>query len=54
MVLVSMRVWDTQRRDLPRGKGTWEDLAPPDWRKQGDDPQYDAIEQYFNYLYHSL
>jgi len=32
-------------------KKDWPDLDSPDWRKEGDDDSYDAIEAFFDYLY---
>jgi len=43
-----------QRRALLRGKSSWEEIDAPDWRKEGDDPPYDAIESFFDYLYHNI
>jgi len=37
-----------ERRELPRGKTTWEELDLPDWRKEGDDDPNDAIKSFFN------
>jgi len=42
---------NNEKNRLLRGKKAWTDLDTPDWRKQGDDPPYDAIESFFDYLY---
>jgi len=40
-----------ERNRLLRGKRSWPEIDDPDWRKEGDDPPYDAIESFFDYLY---
>ena len=44
----------TRRRELLGGRSSWEQLDAPDWRKEGDDPPYCAIESFFDYLYHNI
>jgi len=39
------------RSQLLRSKRSWEELDDPDWRKEGDEDSYDAIESFFHYLY---
>jgi len=39
------------RRRLLVAKKTWPELDNPDWRKEGDEDSYDAIESFFDYLY---
>jgi len=39
------------RKRLLRAKKSWPELDNPDWRKEGDDDSYDAIESFFDYLY---
>jgi len=40
-----------ERNRLLRGKKTLLDIDHPDWRKEGDDTPYDAIDTFFDYLY---
>jgi len=35
-------------------KSTWEELDAPDWRKEGDDGLYNAIEAFFSFIYHEI
>jgi len=35
-----------------RGKSSWEEIDAANWRKEGDDPAYGAIESFFDYLNH--
>jgi len=44
-------IHQSERSRLLRGR-TWVEIDQPDWRKEGDDPSYDAVEAFFDYLYH--
>ena len=42
------------RGQLLRSKGSWREIDDPDWRKEGDEDFYDAIESFFDYLYNEF
>jgi len=44
-----------ERTILLPGKHTWEELDPPDWRKDEEEGDaYDAIEAYFQFLHSEI
>jgi len=45
------RMWDARMITLTP---VWADLDDPDWRKEGEEEAYDAIESFFDYLFHEI
>jgi len=41
----------TRRRELLGLKTSWEEIDAPDWRKEGDEDPYYAIESFFSFLH---
>jgi len=47
---------DSEKREgsYYEARATWAELDAPDWKKEGDEDSYDAIETFFNFLYQEI